>query len=81
MHKSEVLVFIDLYTNMNFSFSQTSSSAIVDAANKLFDAIDENERCDIIVSNLLFDDLLASSNEPSVTHVNKFDKNVENQMI
>ncbi len=54
---------------MNFSFSQTSSSSIVDAANKLFDAIDEDERCDIIVSNLLFDDLLPASDEPSVTHV------------
>jgi hypothetical protein len=42
---------------------------MVDAANKLFDAIDENERCDIIVSNLLFDDLLSSTDEPSVTHV------------
>ncbi len=41
----------------------------MDAANKLFDAIDENERCDIIVSNLLFDDLLSSTDEPSVTHV------------
>jgi hypothetical protein len=41
----------------------------VDVANKLFDSIDENERCDIIVSNLLFDDLFASSEEPSVTHV------------
>ncbi len=41
----------------------------MDAANKLFDAIDEDERCDIIVSNLLFDDLLATSDEPSVTHV------------
>ncbi|CAF1311781.1 unnamed protein product [Adineta steineri] len=49
--------------------SETSSSSIIDAANKLFDQIDDNERCDIIVSNLLFDDLFASNDEPLVTHL------------
>jgi len=48
--------------------SETSTSSIVDLAQNLFNHIDENERCDIIVSNLLFDDLFASNDNPSVTH-------------
>ncbi|CAF0858913.1 unnamed protein product [Adineta ricciae] len=48
--------------------SETSSS-IASTRDKLFDQIDENERCDIIISNLLFDDLFASNEEPLVTHL------------
>ncbi|UJR36273.1 hypothetical protein I4U23_029003 [Adineta vaga] len=46
-----------------------TSSPIVISVNKLFDHIDENERCDIIVSNVLFDDLFASNDEPLITHL------------
>ncbi|CAF0922407.1 unnamed protein product [Rotaria sp. Silwood1] len=48
--------------------SETLSS-IVDTKNKLFDEIDENERCDIIVSNLLFDDLFTSNDGLCITHL------------
>ena len=41
----------------------------MDTVDKLFDEIDENERCDIIVSNLLYNDLFASNDEHTVTHV------------
>ncbi|CAF3460128.1 unnamed protein product [Rotaria socialis] len=44
-------------------------ASIVDTTSKLFDEIDENERCDIIVSNFLFDDLFTSDDALSVTHL------------
>ncbi|CAF4450018.1 unnamed protein product [Rotaria socialis] len=48
---------------------KTLPASIVDTTSKLFDEIDENERCDIIVSNFLFDDLFTSDDALSVTHL------------
>ncbi|CAF2386297.1 unnamed protein product [Rotaria sp. Silwood2] len=42
---------------------------INDTRNRLFDEIDENERCDIIISNILFDDLFASNDALCITHL------------
>ncbi|CAF1162272.1 unnamed protein product [Rotaria sordida] len=49
--------------------SETLPLSILDTKNKLFDKIDEHERCDIIISNFLFDDLFASNDALCITHL------------
>ncbi|CAF2079834.1 unnamed protein product [Rotaria magnacalcarata] len=48
---------------------ETLPAPIVDETSRLFDEIDDDARCDIIVSNLLFDDLFTSDDTLSVTHL------------